>query len=268
MYLNHWKLTNHPFDDVADSSFFVTSPTTEMLCADLHQAIVRRRGAIMMTGEIGCGKTTISQQVLLQLQPERYDIAWVTNARLQPEPMLREIAHQLNLELSGSDGDNNHLMRQLQNQMIRNAEQGRDSVICIDEAQGIPSLDTFEELRIMLNFQLDCRFLVTIFLIGQPELKGIIAKIPQLKQRLALDLMLGKYSLAETTHYMLHRLRVAGCNRPILTRQAALSVFRHTQGIPRRVNHLMDHCLTVGMRENASAINDKLVALTVERYPY
>jgi len=265
MYLNYWGLEQHPFDDVADASFFFNSPTTKMVCDDLRHALVRRRGAILITGEIGCGKTTMSQKVLLGMPPDRYDVAWVTNPRLQPEQMLREIAHQLNLELGS--GDRNYIIRQIQTQMIHNAEQGRDSIICIDEAQGMPAPDTFEELRLLLNFQLENRFLVTLLFVGQPELQEMVAAIPQLMQRMALNLTLGKYPLTETTHYILHRLRAAGCKQPIITRQAANAIFRHTQGVPRRVNHLMDHTLTVGMRNQAKVIDDKLVATTTALYP-
>ncbi|MDX8408753.1 MAG: AAA family ATPase [Mariprofundales bacterium] len=265
MYLDYWGLQHYPFDDVAEAEFFFQSDMIEMLSDDLRQAILRRRGAVAMTGEIGCGKTTISQRVLLNLPPERFDIAWITNARLQPEQMMLEIARQLNLPLESAD--RNSVMEQIQHHLTRNADQGRDSVICIDEAQCVPSLDTFEELRLLLNFQLGNRFLITLLLVGQPELQRMISELPQLQQRMALNLTIGQYQPKDLTRYMLHRLRVAGCRRPVLTRQAAESIFRHTSGVPRRVNHLMDRCLTIGMRQKARIIDNRLVAVTTQLYP-
>jgi len=265
MYLDYWGLNQHPFDDVADRSFFFPSKTVETISEDLHEAIVRRRGLVVMTGEIGCGKTTICQHVLLKLPAERYHIAWITNPRLQPEQMMREIGGELGFAFTASD--RNDMLEQLRKHMVENVEANRDTVICIDEAQCVPSLETFEELRMLLNFQLANRFLVTLLFIGQPELQVMLAELPQLQQRAALNLHIGRYSREDGIRYLTSRLRAAGCVRPILTRQAAEALYRHTLGIPRRMNHLMDRCLTLGKRQSVRLVDNKLVATTVQLYP-
>lgn len=265
MYLEYWGLDRFPFDDVADERFFFRSREIDTVAEDLHEAVVRRRGLAVLIGEIGCGKTTVCQHVLLQLPETRYRIVWITNARLGPGEMLVEIGTQLGLEISGRD--RNAMLEQLRRHMVDNVRSDRDTVVCIDEAQTIPANETFEELRLLLNFQLANRFLVTLLFIGQPELQRMIAQLPQLQQRVALNLHLGRYSQEESTRYLLFRLRSAGCSRPILTRQAATAVHRYTLGVPRRMNHLMDRCLALGARRGARLIDRKLVEATAQLYP-
>jgi len=265
MYLEHWQLNDFPFDNVPSTRFFYETDSNKVLCEDLYDAIVRRRGAIVLTGEIGCGKTTSTQRVLLDLPPERFDIALITYPSLSPLEMLFEISQQLGLQVAKKD--KNELLHVIQEHLAQNAEQGRDTLICIDEAQSIPDMDTLEELRLLLNFQLGERFLITLLLIGQPELEQKIAQIPQLQQRIALHLHIGKLNPQHTLNYILHRLRIAGRKAPMLTRQAIEMVHRHTLGVPRRINHLMDQCLLTGKRTAATVVDQKLVQETLRRYP-
>lgn len=265
MYLEHWGLNDFPFENVPNPRYYYESDPHKTLCEDLQDAIVRRKGAIVLTGEIGCGKSTISQRTLLNLPEDRFDIALITYSRLTPVEMLYEVSRQLGLQTQPQD--KNAILKAIQEHLTRNAESGRGTLICIDEAQSIPSLATFEELRLLMNFQLGAHFLVSLLFVGQPELQRKIAKLPQLQQRIALNLTLGHFDLQTTMHYILHRLRKAGCSRPILTRQAIDVIHRHTCGVPRRINHLLDRCLLVGMRQSASLLDSKLVAATMQRYP-
>jgi len=265
MYLEHWHLKHFPFENVPDPGYFFESDIHHMVFDDLTDAIMRRKGAIMLTGDIGCGKTTITQRVLLSLPEKRFDIAFITYPCLSPLEMLREINQQLGLDSECTD--KNTLLHALQQHLAENASSNRDTLICIDEAQSIPSLDTFEELRLLLNFQLASRFLLTLVFVGQPELQRKIAKLPQLRQRIALHLHLGPLSVQDTIRYVLYRLSAAGSDRAMLTRQAVDSMYQHTGGVPRRINHLADRCLLLGMRKGASLLDSRLVLETMERYP-
>ena len=265
MYLDHWGLSDFPFENVTNPQYFYQSSSHTALCEDLQDAIMRRKGAIVLTGDIGCGKSTLSQRILLGLPEENFDIALITYSRLTPVEMLYEICQQLGLNAVSQD--KSILLKTLQEHLAQNAQSGRGTLVCIDEAQSIPTLATFEELRLLLNFQLGNQFLISLLFIGQPELQRKIAKLPQLQQRVALNLNLTHFDLKNSMHYILHRLSKAGCTRPILTRQAVTSIHRHTHGVPRRINHLMDRCLMVGMRESAPLIDNKLVAATMQRYP-
>ncbi|MDX8395645.1 MAG: AAA family ATPase [Mariprofundaceae bacterium] len=265
MYLDHWGLNDFPFENVPNSRYFFESDSHQILCEDLTDAILRRKGAITLTGSIGCGKSTITQRTLLNLSEERFDIALITYACLDPVEMLLEVCQQLGLEVKQQDRSS--ALRAIQEHLTRNAENNRDTLICIDEAQSIPSIATLEELRMLLNFQLGNRFLVSLMFVGQPEFQQLLAELPQLQQRIALNLHLGHMDLKDTMHYTLHRLRAAGCTRPILTRQAIQTIHRHTGGVPRRINHLLDRCLLLGMRQSASLLDSKLVTATMQRYP-
>jgi len=265
MYLEHWKLNDFPFDNVPSSHFYYETDEHRTLCEDLYDAIIRRRGAVVLTGDIGCGKTTSTQRVLLNLPQDRFDIALITYASLSPLEMLFEIAQQLGL--NAQEKDKNILLDLIREHLSKNAAENRDTLICIDEAQSISDITTLEELRLLLNFQLGDRFLITLLFVGQPEFQQKIAEIPQLQQRIALNLHIGKLSMQNSLDYVLHRLHIAGCNRPILTRQAITLIHNHTGGVPRRINHLMDRCLLMGMRTPASLIDSKLVQATMQRYP-
>lgn len=266
MYLEYWSLNDYPFENVANARYFFNSNAHKTLCEDLKDAILRRKGAIALTGDIGCGKSTIVQRILLDLPENEFDIALITYANLSPIEMLAEVAGQLDISLS-TPHDKSEILHKLQEHLFHNAENGKGTLVCIDDAQVIPSTETFEELRLLLNFQLGSRFLISLLFVGQPELQHKIAELPQLQQRIALNLSLGHLDLNDTVHYILHRLHVAGAERPLLTKQAILAIHRHTNGVPRRINHLMDRCLLVGMRQSASLIDSKLVTATMQRYP-
>ncbi len=267
MYLEHWKLDDFPFDNNPSSHFFYETSDHRVLCEDLYDAIIRRRGAIALTGNIGCGKTTTIQRVLLDLPQESFDIALINFSSLSAIEMLFEITQQLGLKTKKMRSDKNALLQSLQDHLANNAGHDRDTLICIDEAQSIPDISTLEELRMLLNFQLGDRFLITLLLVGQPELQQKIAEIPQLQQRIAVNLHIGKLNIQNTMHYLLHRLQKAGCKQPILTKQAVTQIYQNSQGIPRLINHLMDRCLLVGMRTNKAIIDQKLVQSTIQRYP-
>jgi len=264
MYLDYWGFEQFPFENVPNEHFFFESPSHKMLLEDLHDAIQRQKGAIALTGGIGCGKSTITQRILLALPEQRFDIALITYSRLSPVEMLSEVCQQLGIE--DISPDRNHLLRRLQEHLLHNMQQNKHTLICIDEAQSIPSLATFEELRLLLNFQLAGQFLITLWLIGQPELQRKIAKLPQLQQRIALNLNIQQMNLEDSVRYILHRLQAAGLNRPILTRQAAQFIHHRTQGIPRRINHVMDHCLLTAMRNESKLIDKRTVTAVIQRY--
>lgn len=265
MYLKYWQLSEFPFENVPSDLFFFASQAHRILLEDLHDAINRQKGAVVLTGEIGCGKSTITQRVLLALPENRFDIALITYSRLEPVEMLLEVCQQL--DITTETQDRNALLRGLQAHLANNAHIEKHTVVCIDEAQSIPSLATFEELRLLLNFQLGGHFLMTLVFVGQPELRRKIAKLPQLQQRIALNLSIEHMSAEDSMRYMLHRLRVAGSTQSILTRQAVDLVHKYTQGVPRRINHLMDRCLLLGMRHECKLIDSRLVLAVTQRYP-
>jgi len=147
----------------------------------------------------------------------------------------------------------------LNNVLINNARDGKDSIIIIDEAHVIEDVQIFESLRLLLNFQLPDRFLLTLILSGQPELREKIDLNKQLEQRIAIKCHLTNLDLKDTLGYISHRLKVAGREQPIFTKEAMESIYEHTGGIPRRINRLCDICLLSSFSANLNQIDKTVV---------
>jgi len=147
----------------------------------------------------------------------------------------------------------------LNNVLLNNAREGKDSVIIIDEAHAIEDNQIFESLRLLLNFQLPDRFLLTLLLFGQLELREKIESNKQLEQRIAIKCHLTNLSLEDTVGYITHRLKVAGRDEPIFTKKAMESIYEHTGGIPRRINRLCDTCLLSGLVKNINQIDESII---------
>jgi len=135
----------------------------------------------------------------------------------------------------------------------------KDTVIIIDEAQAINNLTAFEELRLLLNFQLNNRFLLTLILIGQPELREKINELKQLKQRLAIKYHLNPLNEQETEKYIIHRLEVAEATREIFTTNAMHLTWERSDGIPRVINNICDMSLLVGFTKKLNKIDRDLI---------
>ena len=268
MYLEYWGLHELPFENTPDPRFLYLSPIHQEALVRLLYAIKGRKGASMLVGEIGAGKTVLSRRLIARLPADQYDVGLVTNPSLPPADLLREILYQLGVTTPSDDhldqpenqaGSKLVLLHALNEHCLRNWRQGKDTVIIVDEAQCIDDLDTFEELRLLLNFQLNERFLLTLLLIGQPELKERIAMLPQLEQRIALRYHLTPLDAEETANYIQHRLSVAQASRPIFTPDALRAIYDYTKGVPRRINTLGDFSLLMGANTQETMIEAKLI---------
>src|SRR5262249_48760768 len=160
------------------------SPEHEEALVRLMYAVRQRKGCALLTGEYGCGKTTLSRALIQRVEAERYEIGLLTNPRWTAADFLPRVLHQPGIESAGATKA--ALLQQLNDVFYRNFQAGRDTVVIVDEAQLIDDDTVFEELRLLLNFQTDDRFLVTLLLIGSPELAAKIRRLKQLDQRVAI----------------------------------------------------------------------------------
>lgn len=257
MYREHWGLKELPFENVPDPRFFYPSPEHQEALMRLFYAVNNRKGAAMLTGEVGCGKTILSRTLVQDLSGDRYEIGLIANPSLPPLDFLREILYQLGVEshsISKLD-----LLHALNDVVVKNLNAGKDTVIMIDEAQAIDDEATLEELRLLLNFQLNERFLLTLILIGQPELREKVGRIRQLEQRIAIKYHLGPLSPEETRKYVLYRLEKAGLQKDIVLPDAFSLIHSMTHGIPRDVNNLCDLSLLLGFGSRAQEIDAQLI---------
>lgn len=256
MYLEYWGLEKYPFENVPDPEFMYYSQEHKEALIRLNYAAKRNKGVALLTGVVGCGKTTLSKVFIQQLSETDYDIGLVTNPTLVPSDFLKEILYQLGLSVdSNSKAD---LLDLLNRRILDNMKQNKITLLIVDEAQLIYK-ETFEEIRLLLNFQLNDRFLLTIILMGQPELNNIIKGIEQLDQRIAIRYHLNPLNAEETGRYIGFRLKKAGLKRHIFTKQAVAEVYNYSLGIPRMINNVCDMSLLVGFSSKIEVIDSKII---------
>ena len=259
MYEAFWGLKEKPFENTPDPRFFYASPQHQEAMARMLYCIRERKGAGLLTGVFGCGKTVVSQFILQELNKEHYRSAYIGNPRMASIDFLRVIAHQWGfVHPPRRKAD---VLIGLEELVQNNTKEGRDVVLFIDEAHMIESPDVFEELRLLLNFQRQDRFLVTLLLMGQPELSKAINENQAFEQRIGIKSHLGPLSVEETYAYIRHRLQVAGHPKPdaIFSPEALKTIYESTGGIPRRVNRLCDVCLLAGFGAETRTIDVNLV---------
>ena len=262
MYEAYWELTEPPFDNSPNPRFFYLSPEHEEALVRLVYTVRHRKGCGMLTGEYGCGKTTLSRALIQRLEAERYEIGLLTNPRWDAVDFLREVLYQLGVETT--ERSKPELLHLLHDLFFRNFRDGRDTVVIVDEAQLLEDASLFEELRLLMNFQTDDRFLVTVLLIGSPELRAKIRALKHLDQRIAIRYHLNALDYAHTAAYVAHRLRMAGRTRPLFTEDAIQLIFDFTRGTPREINNVCDVALLVGYTRRAGEVGEKIVAEVIK----
>jgi len=257
MYEQYWKLKEKPFENTPDPRFLYRAPQHEEALMRLLYAVEDKKGAAILSGEYGSGKTILSRVLLNSIDPNRFQIALLTNSQLSSLEFLREIARQLgSSNLPERKGD---LLNVLNDIFNRNASINRHTVVVIDEAQLIEDREVLEELRLLLNFQLDNRFLLTLLLLGQPELREKVNRIPQLRQRIGIRHHLGFLSEVETGNYINHRLKTAGREGEIFAGAASKVVYEYSKGCPRMINNICDLSLLTGFGRKVEKIDEDII---------
>lgn len=257
MYLEYWQLNEMPFENTPDPRFLYYSNQHEEALTRMLYVVLNRKGAGMLTGIFGCGKTLIGQSVLKEISKEKYKVAYVTNPRLEDIDLLRMIVYFLGVaEPPEKKAD---VLITLNNVVLDNMRDGKETVVVIDEAHCIEKNSIFEELRLLLNLQLPDRFLLTLILMGQPELLQKIEMNKQLNQRINIKCHLESLKSKETGEYIKHRLSVAGSDRDIFDDDAVESVYNYSGGIPRRINQVCDMALFTGFCMKEKIVTEKVV---------
>lgn len=243
MYQSFYGFREMPFNITPDPRFLYLSPTHQEALQHLKYGIQEKKGFIVLVGEVGCGKTTLCRRFLNELDPARYDTALILNPRVTETQMLKAILTELGeTKLGRSQHD---LVAQVNRVLLERIEKGRDIVLIIDEAQNL-SFEVLEQIRLLSNLETDKQKLLQIILMGQPELKEVLAReeLRQLRQRILVHYELHALSPSDMAHYIHHRLSLAGGNgRPSFTRWALRTIHRGSGGIPRIVNNLCDKAL-------------------------
>ncbi|UCF36999.1 MAG: AAA family ATPase [Acidobacteriota bacterium] len=257
MYLEHWNLKEKPFDNTPDRRFLYPSENHRATLQKLLYALRGERGCAMLSGEYGCGKTVLVRTVIGGLNPDSTEIALINYPVFDRNSFLQDVLHQFGFATTATDA-RPELFRGLSQHFYDNINRGRRNVLIIDEAQIMDDPEVFEELRLMLNMQLEDRFLVSILLVGQPELREKIMLYPQLDQQIGVKCHLHRFDHVDTGHYIEHRLKVAGSASKIFTEEALYLVHKLSNGVPRRINNVADLCLLEGWKRSSKEVDGEI----------
>jgi general secretion pathway protein A len=263
MYLKFYGLREAPFAPTPDPKFLFQSTRHREALAQLLYGVRERKGFIVLSGEIGTGKTTLLRTLLERLDGST-PVAYVHNSALQIDGLLEYILHDWGAKSQAPT----HAQRlfELNEFLIEQHRAGRSPVLVIDEAQNL-SIETLEAVRLLSNFETTHSKLMQILLVGQPELRDKLnlPELRQLKQRIGLRCHIGPLSPEETRLYIRHRLRVAGASDAgVFTDAAIQKIAEYSQGTPRVINIVCDHCLLSGYADSKRRIEAPMVEEAIE----
>jgi len=265
MYTDFYGLRELPFAETSDPRYIYFTPSHTRAVATLHYGIESGRGLIVVTGEVGTGKTMMLRWVMQHLD-RTMKIAYIFNPLFSVAEVYQHLAKLFDLQNCETKSD---LLFALGQVLESRNRHGLRTILIVDEAQGL-SRDVLEEIRLLCNFESDITKQLQIILTGQPELRDTLncPELRQLKQRIALRFEIRPLlSVAETIEYINSRLKVAGCPHPYIFSPAAVDyIFRCTEGIPRAVNHLCDNAMLNGFATGDRIISQRTIQEVAEAF--
>ena len=260
MYTNYFSLKQAPFSIAPDPRYLFMSERHREALAHLLYGINSGGGFVLLTGEIGAGKTTVCRCFIEQI-PDNCRLAYIFNPKLTVGELLQSVCEEFRIAAPGGQGGVKGYVDAINAYLLASHAQGNNNVLVIDEAQNL-SADVLEQLRLLTNLETSERKLLQVILIGQPELRTMLARpeLEQLAQRVIARYHLGPLSEAETGAYIAHRMAVAGAQgAPVFPDAVVPLVHRISGGVPRRINLLCDRALLGAYVENRREATPKIV---------
>jgi len=254
MYAEYFGLADKPFRKTPDPRYLFPSEGHEEALEQLLFAVEEMELALL-TGEVGAGKTLLTR-ALVDRVGESHEVGMILNPRLPPRQFLSAVAGELGV--AEPRFRSNELLDQIHERLLALDEAGRPALLIVDEAHLIPGRATFEEIRLLTNFQLDDRNLIAVVLVGQPELRTRLEKkaFRPLTQRIGADFHLRPLDAAEAGEYVRHRVRVAGGAEDLFSPAAIDRLHVASGGVPRVLNHLATQALLEAMARGLSAVDE------------
>ncbi|WP_290650647.1 XrtA/PEP-CTERM system-associated ATPase [Aquisalimonas sp.] len=263
MYEHYYNLTGKPFQLNPDPAFFYGSRGHKRAMAYLEYGVHQGEGFIVVTGEVGAGKTTLVRNLFEHLDRDELLAVQLVSTQLNADDILRAVAAAFGLPHEGSKAS---LLRDLEAHLMACQGEGKRALLVVDEAQNLEPA-AVEELRMLSNFQTRSGSLLQSFLLGQPEFRDTLQSpsMRQLRQRVTATYHLGPMDLEETRAYIEHRLgRVNWQGNPAFSAEAFEVLYKATGGIPRRINTLCDRLMLMGYLEELNAFDQDAVGVVVQ----
>jgi len=258
MYEAFYQLQGKPFQLSPDPNFLYASHGHRRAMAYLVYGVHQGEGFIVITGEVGAGKTMLATTLARKMPAKSFVLAQVVSTSLEADDLIRMIAASFGLPYGNSKAE---LLTRIEQYLLACHKQGKRVLLMVDEAQNVPAR-ALEELRMLSNFVYAGKPLLQTFLLGQPEFRRTLMspEFEQLRQRVTASCHLGPMDGTETEAYILHRLQTVGWrNDPSFSSDAFALIYQHTGGIPRRINILCDRLLLMGRLDEKHAFTSKEV---------
>lgn len=248
MYEKYYGFKERPFQLTPNPNWFFASKLHKRALAYLQYGLSQGEGFIVITGDVGTGKTTIANQLVSQLNQDEIIAKQIVTSRLSPDDLIRMIASSFNLVVS--EQSKASYLDAIGSFLKRLHAQHRRALLLVDEAQNLP-LEAIEELRMLSNFMADGKPLLQSFLLGQNELNAVIQApdMEQFRQRIIASSNLTPLQLEDTRAYVEYRIRQAGATEPVLAEDCFTLIQGFSRGIPRKINTLMDRVFLYGYLE-------------------
>ncbi len=264
MYDQFYGLTGRPFQLTPDPQFYFESGTHRKALSYLGYGLAQGEGFIVITGEVGAGKSTLVGHLMQTIDKARLTAVTIVTSQLNGNDMVQMAAESFGIHTQGQDKA--ATLKAIENFLHSEARSGRRCLLIVDEAQNL-AIDAIEELRMLSNFQLGSQALLQIFLLGQPEFRDLVqgsAELEQLRQRIIATHHLEPMETDEVEPYIVHRLTRSGwTGRPQFTADAFAVLYSETGGVPRKLNTLMSRVLLMGAVEQLNVIDAALVKAVV-----
>lgn len=266
-YSEFYGFTISPFNKTPDPSFLYMSKMHSEALERMKLA-VEEKEVVLITGEIGCGKTTLIRALVDSIEKNCVSIL-ISSPRLTPFQFLKNLLKKFGVDCNFHS--RTEIMDRIEDEIFRMYEENLVPVLIIDEAQTIPQNDVFEDLRLLTNFQLDDENFFSLIIVGQPELRKRLShpKNRAFWQRIGIHYILKPFELEDTANYIKFRLKKAGGREDLFSEEAIEKIHHYSEGVPRMINHICSNAMIEGFSRDAKIIRGDIIeAVVQEMLPY
>ncbi len=274
MYESYWRISRKPFENGFDARSYYPSEVHQGALLKLRYGIENKRGAVLLSGAAGLGKTLLVESLRRQAPETIAPFVHLVFPQMPADQLLAYLAGELGAATNTAVATSSlqESVRGISNVLAENTRAGRHAVVVVDEAHLLSGREGFETLRLLLNFETDSQPGLTLLVAGQTGLLPQLDRMPGLEQRLGVKCLLRPFNLEETVSYISHRLTAAEAQAPIFDSAAMEAIYHLTHGVPREINRLCDLSLLIGYAEeqqqitaeHVEAVSEELVTVAPE----